>query len=93
MNLENCVKIAALCLGVGLNLYMWPAENVNCHYEFTWFNRVFLYTVLIPEAIMRFVCLFFWNSFSLLHQRKMIISVVLPCLYAGWLVMALWDYD
>jgi len=60
MNSESLLKVMALVAGVMFNHYLWPSQNVNCQYNFTWFNEMFLISVLLPEALVRISCLFFW---------------------------------
>jgi hypothetical protein len=75
-----------------MNVYVWPSINTNCKYDTTWLNAVFLYGVLLPEAILRVTSLAFWRSASYLTVRRVWIEVTPPCLYAIWLLVTLWYY-
>lgn len=81
-----------LGLAIILNITAFPNENPACDFQSTWFNRVFLYYVLVPEVLIRFVFLGFWRTSRYLIQRKTILYVTAPCLYTAWFLLTMAHY-
>lgn len=92
-NRDHLILISVIAVAIVLNLEVWPDENNNCYFDSTWFNKVFLYGVVIPEALLRCVFLGFWRTNRYIDHRKTVRDVLIPCLYAGWFTLAMIYYD
>lgn len=91
-NKDDLTKLLLLGVAIILNLTCFPKENPACDFESTWFNRVFLYYVLLPEVLIRLVFLCFWRTSRYLVQRKTVLYVTAPCLYTAWFLLTMADY-
>jgi hypothetical protein len=91
-NKDDLKKLLLLGLAIILNITCFPKENPACEFESTWFNRVFLYYVLLPEVLLRLVFLGFWRTSRYLVQRKTILYVTAPCLYTAWFLLTMAHY-
>lgn len=92
-NRDHLLKLALLTLAISLNLRLWPTENTNCAYEATWFNKIFLLGVVVPEAVLRIAFLGFWKTTLYLNHRVMLLDVTMPCLYATWFLLTMVYYN
>ena len=56
-------------------------------------NKVFLFSVIVPEGALRLVSLGYWRSAQYLTYRRLLVEVTPPCLYALWILICLYNYS